>query len=994
MKLNLMFCISLPLQLIIYLFLTIGQVYSAPDLRMHNTFLAPAPGIHVLQGYLDETNSLPLVFNSKMMEFMRRLKAAQARLNHEGLDLDIYIGSGEIRRAILQMHLDGPGDVEVFLHFNNRQITPLHVRKSLTLLKSMYGFDLEQLVHDVFGPEKKLDLFVKDMHSLESNFPYRGEFSFFENMGDNTLNRVLLNIDTHTLHSDEESLRALKDRRILFTEPDKAKQQETPVKITGITGGIARSRLDAIHPDLAEILLQQKFLSVPESDTEKSFYLINPDKRNVNPERLTKLIPSLTLPQAEETLLIIHENRFRFSPFKPTILRMALRNLRLYLDLAVTGNPLQFKIDQEFAFVMHGFEHFFGSLHPAEIGQYKLEMEYLEQFLKIFRNRSPEELKKIYHTLLHEFPHTMKIFGYLGLNAEILCTQSENHQSAELMAIIHNAYFLNLIPYYNASSGQINDPFSSENENFLITPGKKNEEEILYHIPERYMRIYSSKLLYQKKYFNRLSFFDQTKAIAAYIEALKFFNGPASRKIQTEKFRQSIYDYPFISGYIQRNHPDASFLEILELSERSPISPSVVYRPENINRRTFDMIDRQIDLIHHTGGQAVMIMDIDNTISCSSERVYRILKQYDEIYGTHYFTSLNPESISSSLHEEFLYRYFGIFHPHDIYTHKHIDHIMHYLLNEFRLYEVIREDKPFEPIRQKIIEWKNKNVKIIFITARPDSAGPLTQDQLMSWKAFDPDKDVLITKPFSGQNRVSVPRFKTQEIQKYFIQNPHETPVAFFEDKSENLAMAETRMKTGKLISAMTRSLPKIQGRTESGWLALKDKFSDLQTQHTSLLKSISQEANWLQKLMDTATTEDKEKLNQQIHLLSQLALALNASKIRISSISKGLTLCINSLKQDQKKRVRPEKPEARQQREEFRKSTLQTLRNQRRYIKKQLEYVHSKLNQNDLLFPAMMLIKADPTGRDIIITPWGNTPMPQFTPPRIKFRMKHSRSA
>ncbi len=135
--------------------------------------------------------------------------------------MEFLSGAGDLRRALLTMEIDAPGDVELYVQFKNRALgEPVTLNKALDFLKK-HGVNAEKEFQAIFGKEKHIDIMVRDQKSLETNGPYVNNHGKFENMGDNSLNRLLYSHAKNEIIGLPEDLAALANGKVTFTESSK-----------------------------------------------------------------------------------------------------------------------------------------------------------------------------------------------------------------------------------------------------------------------------------------------------------------------------------------------------------------------------------------------------------------------------------------------------------------------------------------------------------------------------------------------------------------------------------------------------------------------------------------------------------------------------------------------------------------------------------------------------------------------------------------------------
>jgi hypothetical protein len=94
---------------------------------------------------------IELEFSEKVSLLLRKFKDWESRLSQNGVEAEFLLGAGELRRALLQMPVENPGDVEVFLHVKSHWISGKTTSQARLFL-SQNGVALDQEVAAIFGP--------------------------------------------------------------------------------------------------------------------------------------------------------------------------------------------------------------------------------------------------------------------------------------------------------------------------------------------------------------------------------------------------------------------------------------------------------------------------------------------------------------------------------------------------------------------------------------------------------------------------------------------------------------------------------------------------------------------------------------------------------------------------------------------------------------------------------------------------------------------------
>ncbi len=660
-----------------------------------------------------------LEFNDHMQTLMSEMAGWEKNLKAAGIDATFYLGAGDLRRAILQMPADGPGDVEVFVHFNNREVQPRHLGEVHKLL-AQHGIDINQTLTRTFGKEKKLDLFVKDSYTQRENKPYFGEFGFFENMGDTSLNQLIYSPTQNRIYGDEENIEALKQGNIRFTDQHKARKLEEPKKI-------------------------------PRVGAE--------------------------------------------SEYPATILRLALRSIRLRMDLLSAPNQNKLKLDPSFNDVLKGFEHYFVNAAPEDIAQYELDDKYLEQFLKIFRNRTNAERAKIKETFATEFPNTLKILGHLGLDVDLLAKPRNartNEDKLEFQAVHKNARYAALQPFINPRTMAISNPFANATKLKQLLPVLDARAKVPVQaepLPPEILKLYSPDLALKMAQFEKLSNDNKLAAVKEYQDAVKFFGKPANARLLKEvTFREEHFvRFPFLDPELIDPNEKKSLLEFVKeglakasaRGARRPAPPNEV----SYNQPIVDGINERITTAKRSGKVPTVFVDLDGTLYNDASRIEYLLHLYDQVNGTHFFDNVEKENVPAGEVEHFLSQKLSEQLSDYNELRDRLEQIKEFIATERHTGKAFEQARIEPTLRDHLTAWKNAGAKIVYVTARYGGSRKVTEEIL---KRDGVPNDGL----FTNDGRLNAAKYKEAVFREYQETNPNHELTAFFDNDRSNLEKA------------------------------------------------------------------------------------------------------------------------------------------------------------------------------------------------------------
>ena len=649
--------------------------------------------------------TISLLFPDDVVKLMDKMGEWERTLKANGLEVSFLIGAGELRRAALHIEESGPGDVELFVHLHNRTLEPLRIEAALRILKEQ-GVNVKETINEIFGKRKKLDMFVKDKFGLENGRPYMSEFgTFFDGMGDTSLNQLAFSPAANRLYGTPENLIALSHGRLVYTELHKSRRFTEPQKVEHI------------------------------KDT--------------------------------------------YSYYDHTILRMTLRVLRLHLDLALSKNPNRLQMDESFDVPLRGFELFFQDVPKEQIKKFKLDEKYVEQFLKLIRNRPPESAAKALEILKTQFPKTIEIFQELGLDIEALA------QEKEFLAVHKHIRYKAALPFVDPSTHEIVSPFSTPEglSNLLDQAQLKSlKRENVRAIPDWVLKLYSPKLFFFVKNFDQLDFEQKTWALNQYIDALKHFSMPAIKRLAQKEttFREEVFTtLNFVNVEKAPTDKSVTLLDFLEEQFRKTGQQENTLTTK-FNRRILDRIQRKALTVIKDSKTPVIAIDIDGTLYLEGARALKLLSQYDAMNGTQYFATATLEDFNDlTPKEESLYRYLGSQIRDFSELARSVETIKTFLEEGMVSEAAWAEDTIDKALSSQIQKWKKRGIEIVILTARSGFERVL-KERL----AKDGFPDIRVVLNYESERP---PKFKSDWIGNFQKQEPDKQIIAFVDNSRPNI---------------------------------------------------------------------------------------------------------------------------------------------------------------------------------------------------------------
>jgi phosphoglycolate phosphatase-like HAD superfamily hydrolase len=612
----------------------------------------------------------------------------EGRLKAKGLEVEFLIGAGDLRRALLGMHSNGGGDVEVYVHVKNKNLYPNVFRKTLALFES-HGVNITQELQQMLGEnDKVVDIFIRDQLGIENDRPYETEIAVFEGLGDNSINALTYSVTRNLMLGSPENLRFLADGKIVFLETFKTRKLDVPAKVP--------------------LLKDKAAVRAPKGQKK---------------------------PKEEY-----------FSDYPYTILRQDFRSTRLAVDLILQKDFVQgsFVMDTEsFATPMAGTELFFASVPDEVIPRYELHPKddsYIQVFLKMFRKRTNAELAAIRTILNEKFPRKVELWKRMGLDIDLLTeprTDREDRAKLEFRAVFQNPRYDQVRELVDLTTYEVANPFSAP-EAFLRM-AQACGSELTAPIPHDILRLYSPELFLKSQNFDLLTLEEKLHTVDKYKAALKFFEGKAYvRLVKQLTLRNGYLDrFHFINPSVLQSSDSSSLIEFLHAQW---LESQVVGSTESVRPLYQDSAQHnlQIELEIYDAIKAakrarkkpVVVVDLDNTLFESSSRVLAILQRYDEVSKTNYFVGLTLADLPIGDFKEFLYMHLMKQVSDFTELMELVEHICIFLqMNEWE-YDFVSGMEAQPEMVQLLKAIEKQGAEVFFLTSRRQYQARATEESL------------------------------------------------------------------------------------------------------------------------------------------------------------------------------------------------------------------------------------------------------------------------
>lgn len=662
--------------------------------------------------------TVSLYFNPQIEQMMALFTAWENDLKTKGIPVRFYLSAGEFRRAVLHAEADGPGDVEILIHVLNESFRPLTVGQVLGFLKS-HGVLVEEGMHRIFGPDKKLDFFVKDKFALDRQLPYMNNLGPFAGMGDTSLNELRYSASENVIDGHPDNRLALARRQIRFLDQHKTERR--------------------------------------------------PPRKVVHVKATTE--------------------------YNPSLLRVALRSIRLETEILLAPNPNHLVPDESFSQVRNGFDLYFAATPEDQLGLFEMDPTYLEQFLKIFRGRTLKQRQLILSDLETNHSKTLWYFKQLNLDYELLAKgvqPGESEHQLEIKAILNHARYEYIRPFFDSRRGVLN-PFSAQTrqKKLLALAANGRPPHLDRMIPEKILSQLSPHLAYLVNHFKDLDLEHQTLAVKDYVDLLKLLAKPAqSRLIKQKEFLNTYFRHvPFIDPSHLAEKDPRSLLEFLEVEWKDQVV-TTNYRWARVESsdKAFSDLLVAAKAVSAEGFRPVLAIDLDGVLFEMHWRDLAVLKEFDSLNNTSYFrdTSVQDLERHSSL-TEFLFHWL----PAQISDPKALVKLAAEA-KEFVEKNLWSENLNFqehanEDLIRRLQSLFQAGVHPIFITGRSHFMAERTRQDL-SRMGFG-QAEVF----FDTHEEKSTRQYKSATLHQYIVEHPGHKVIGFLDDLSTNVnGIAET----------------------------------------------------------------------------------------------------------------------------------------------------------------------------------------------------------
>lgn len=711
-------------------FLALLLAFSAA-LTAPSSSAAPVVQRAHIAGHRD--HDVTLVFGEQNQKLIAKMQEWEQRLAAHNVSVRFLLGAGELRRAALGMSSDGPGDVEVFIHVLNRNVTPLSLAQVYKDFREV-GVNIPDELHALFGKEKKIDAYLKDARSFERGLPYKGDFGFFDGMGDTSLSQLVYSPSDNTLSGSAENLAHLAAGHITFLELAKTAKLTEPRRIT-------------------------------------------------------------------------HSAAKSVTVYKPLILKQALRSLRLKFDLLLGDNPNGFTMDDSFATPLRGFELYFAHAVPADLATYRLTREYLEHFVKLFKNRPDADLARMRTELETHHAELLKIFDGLGLDYRLLTSPRPAGMSPaeQAFAAVHrHAAFANILPFLKLPSFTLSNPFrSAANRKLLFNMArpKRQPDLELKLIPAALLERYSPALAFRVAHFDELERAAQSEVITDYVRALAIFHGNAVARIKEVTFSTELYPRFAFADISRLGAGDSrNLLQFLEdeWEAHSTATPTAPIEARSFNAAPLAKIAAALQASRKAQRQPVVIVDLDDTLFSSASRLAACLRSFDADSGTRYFAQLDLAELGRLGLEDFTYAHLarsgldaaGI---EDIYA-RLAEHVEAGRWST----QAYREELINENLADSIREWKAQGAEILFLTGRWEGDRRATLTQLASF-GFTEERLIM------SNHDEDVKTYKAREIRELLAARPNVDVVAVLDNDRKTIDLLQEQFPAMLALRVFSR---------------------------------------------------------------------------------------------------------------------------------------------------------------------------------------------
>jgi len=616
--------------------------------------------------------TFPLLLDASLEKLIPLFSRWQERLRPHA-DVEFLLGAGDLRRALLGMPSDGPGDIEIFIHFNDQNLAPYANTRAMLFLER-HGIDLVSEIRQLLdAPHKKVDVFVRDKIAIDTNGPYVTELSVFEGHGDTSVNALTYSPARNTILGADENLEALRRGKIVFLELHKTRLLEDPKEIP-ITNAARGVKYFSAYPST---ILRQDF-------------------------RATRLAVDL-------------------------FLQKNYLNGRLSLDEAsfetiLQGTELYFG-DLPPAVV-------------AQFPLYAKDDTYLMVFLKMFRKRTDRQLAQIREFLYARFPKKVALWKQMGLDVDLLTEPrpaGTDVARLEFRATHRNTRYDILRPLIQTDFS-IENPFIDDAAFARWATPLKGA--LPRAIPLEILSLYSAGLHWNCVHFDELSLEEKRQTLNAYQSALAMFSGSAyDRLVKQVSFRNDhLATFGFVRPETLIPKSTISLLDhVTQMradAEQSGIPAPHFATTSPVNDGVYAELNRALFRAKRANKTPVLVVDLDNSVFETSSRILAILQAYDREMGTHWFSGLKHTDLPIEDYKQFILARLA---PH-MAGHRQlsdtIDAIWRYVKMKEWDPEFVAKGEANPEMVLALKHFQRKGAKLVFITARKSYLQQVTEDQL------------------------------------------------------------------------------------------------------------------------------------------------------------------------------------------------------------------------------------------------------------------------
>jgi hypothetical protein len=197
------------------------------------------------------------------------------------------------------------------------------------------------------------------------------------------------------------------------------------------------------------------------------------------------------------------------------------------------------------------------------------------------------------------------------------------------------------------------------------------------------------------------------------------------------------------------------------------------------NQKYFNEIDGRITQSLSSDLRPSILVDLDGTLFSDASRLYWMLKSYDSLHGTEFFSDLQWWDLPGGKNLEFL----SFWLSSKLDTYAEVASVIGFVQEEISDgifdFPAIQNALPEEEVLQKVKEWNQKGAEIVFLTARPEFQRERTQERL---NTLGLNFGTLIMK----QGKGGAAKYKLAELEKWEKTDADRQVIAFIDDDRLN----------------------------------------------------------------------------------------------------------------------------------------------------------------------------------------------------------------